>query len=158
MLYSCQLSARGCDRCAAAYPARPQPEDTAIDADAHTQQSDLIVGLVNLLERNRLALVVLAASLTAGARSRAREAYAESAAARWLARNARTVRHFLASLSILRLCARHAGYRALGRAGGSHRLVAAPRMLTLCSQWMTPSLEAGHIRDMRLRALALPRA
>ena len=89
------------------------------------------MGLVNLIGRNRLALVVLAASLTAGARSRA-EAYADSAAVRWLARNARSVRHFLASLSLLRRCAGQAGYRALDRAAVSRRRATAPQRVTAC--------------------------
>jgi hypothetical protein len=93
------------------------------------QQGDLILGLLNLLERNRLALVVLAASLTSGARLRARGAYTDSTAARWLARNARLVRHFLNSLSILRRCAGQAGYRALSRAQQIRRLCASPRLL-----------------------------
>jgi hypothetical protein len=93
------------------------------------QQGDLILGLLNLLERNRLALVVLAASFTSGARIRARGAYTDSTAARWLARNARLVRHFLHSLSLLRRCAGKAGYRALSRAQPIRRLYASPRLL-----------------------------
>ena len=88
-----------------------------------------MIVLLNLLERNRLALVVLAASLAAGARSRARGVYAESAAVRWLARNALSVRHFLSSLSLLRRCAGWAGYRVLRRARSRQRLRSAPRRL-----------------------------
>ena len=106
----------------------------AIDTTTGTPQGDLVVGLVSLVGRNRLALVVFAASLTAGARSRARQACAESAAARWLARNARTDRHFLASLSILNRCAGQAGYRSLGRAAVRCRRGAAPLYLTLCGR------------------------
>jgi hypothetical protein len=102
------------------------------------QQGDLILGLLNLLERNRLALVVLAASLTSGARIRARGAYSDSTAARWLARNARLVRHFLHSLLILRRCAGRAGYRALGRAQLIRRLYASPRMLLVASHAAAP--------------------
>jgi hypothetical protein len=97
------------------------------------QQGDLILGLLNLLERNRLALVVLAASFTSGARMRARGAYTDSTAARWLARNARLVRHFLHSLSLLRRCAGKAGYRALSRAQLIRRLYASPRLLVSVS-------------------------
>jgi hypothetical protein len=111
---------------------RPKPrrwKEPTINAHRRTEQGDLVVGLLNLIGRNRLALVVLAASLTAGARSRAREAYSESAAARWLSRNARAVRHFIGSLSRLRRCAGQAGYRALGRACRARRLASAPRLL-----------------------------
>lgn len=112
-------------------PGRPQcrRKEPAINIDSRSQQGDLIVGLLKLLERNRLALVVLAASLTHNARSRARGAYADSSAVQWLARNARLVRHFLASLSILRRCAGQAGYLALGRARPGRRLATAPRRL-----------------------------
>jgi hypothetical protein len=105
-------------------------KDPTIKADARFPQGDLILGLLSLLERNRLALVVLAASLKTGARTKAREAYADSAAARWLARNAQLVRHFLASLAVLRTCAGRAGYRALGRAQSLRRVFTAPRRLT----------------------------
>ncbi len=101
--------------------------------------------------------MVLAASLTAGARSRAREAYAESAAAKWLARNARAVRHFLSSLSLLRRCAGQAGYRALERACRSLRRVSAPRLM-LPSGATVPSSEdtrrpawAGRLMSVSLR-------
>lgn len=104
-------------------------KEPTINAHTRPQQSDLVVGLLNLIGRNRLALVVLAASLTAGARSRAREAYSESAAVRWLSRNARAVRHFLQSLSLLRRCAGQAGYRALERAGSAPRRLTAPRRM-----------------------------
>jgi len=103
--------------------ARKEPD---IDSDSRARQGDLIVGLVNLVDRNRLALVVLAASLAAGARHRARGA-SGSNAVRWLAQNARAVRHFLQSLSALRRCSPRAGYRALSRAGIALRLPAAPR-------------------------------
>src|SRR5262245_12148558 len=81
-----------------------------------------------MLDRNRLALVVLAASLAAGARHRARGA-STSNAIRWLTQNARAVRHFLQSLSALRRCSPQAGYRALGRADVALRLPMAPREL-----------------------------
>jgi hypothetical protein len=110
-------------------PASCRWKDPTIYSLSRSQQGDLVVGLLNLLGRNRLALVVLAASLTAGARSRAREACADSSAARWLARNARAVRHFLSSLSLLRRCAGQAGYRALERACSSLRRASAPRLL-----------------------------
>jgi hypothetical protein len=111
---------------------RPAPyrwKEPTIYSHFRSEQGDLVVGLLNLLGRNRFALVVLAASLTAGARSRAREAYADSSAVRWLARNARAVRHFLSSLSLLRRCAGHAGYRALERACSSLRRASAPRLV-----------------------------
>jgi hypothetical protein len=96
------------------------------------------VGLLKLLERNRLALVVLAASLTHNARSRARGAYIDSSPAQWLARNARLVRHFIASLSVLRRCAGQAGYLALGRARPGRRLATAPRRLLRNVASLTP--------------------
>jgi hypothetical protein len=104
-------------------------KEPAINTDPRTQQGDLIVGLLNLLERNRLALVVLAASLTSGARLRARGACSDLSAARWISRNARLVRHFLASLATLRQCAGRAGYRALSRHQPIRRLHASPRIL-----------------------------
>ena len=118
------------------------------------QQGDLIVGLLNLLGRNRLALVVLAASLTAGARNRAREAYAESVAARWLAHNARAVRHFLHSLSVLRRCAGQAGYRALERARPERRLETAPRRLSFSPLILAPAPAPATRGSDRLRLMA----
>jgi hypothetical protein len=95
--------------------------------DRH-RQGDLLVGLANLVESNRLALVVLAANV-AGAGSRARDAAIESAAARWLARNARAVRLFLLSLSLPRLCGGRAGYRAIEAVRRPIRRRRAPRLL-----------------------------
>ncbi|MGD9891501.1 MAG: hypothetical protein AB7R89_22940 [Dehalococcoidia bacterium] len=120
------------------------------------QQGDLILGLLNLLDRNRLALVVLAASLTSGARLRARGAYTDSTAARWLARNARLVRHFLHSLSLLRRCAGKAGYRALGRAQPIRRLYASPRLLLSAS--FARGLQTAPVtrRVGRIQPAALP--
>jgi hypothetical protein len=92
-----------------------------------------------------MAVVMLAASLAAGARgraagarSRAREAYAESGAARWLARHAQAIREFLAALSTLSDCTAQAGYRALGRARPIRRLHASPRRLGVQSAARTP--------------------
>lgn len=120
------------------------------------QQGDLILGLLNLLDRNRLALVVLAASLTSGARIRARGAYTDSTAARWLARNARLVRHFLNSLSILRRCAGQAGYRALGRAQPIRRLYASPRILVPAVADGIPLAVPVFRRLDRIRSAAVP--
>lgn len=131
-------------------PAAGRRKEPTINSDARVQQGDLIVGLLNLLDRNRLALVVLAASLATGARSKASGArmralgvYGESAAAaRWLVRNARIVRHFIESLSFLRRCAGHAGYRALDRARPQRRLATAPRtlpaLMSTCTSLLTP--------------------
>ena len=91
------------------------------------RQGDLLVGLAHLLESNRLALVVLAASV-AVIGSRAREAAAESAA-RWLARNARAIRLFLSSFSTLRPCGAQAGYRVIRAARRPFRRSRAPRLL-----------------------------
>lgn len=136
-------------------PERPQcrRKESAINIDSRLQQGDLIVGLLSLLERNRLALVVLAASLTHNARSRARGAYAESSAVQWLRSNARLVRHFLASLSVLRRCAGQAGYRALDRARTGRRLAAAPRRLPGAIDFCTPQA-ASWIRDRERMRLA----
>jgi hypothetical protein len=110
--------------------------------------------LLHLLDRNRLALVVLAGSLAAGARSRARDACLDTGALRWLARNARTVRGFLLSLSMLGRCARRAGYRALGRARPSRRLLLAPRRLLLAGRPLVPRLaRTGRRADARLIAV-----
>ena len=100
-----------------------------INARTLAQQADMVAGLLHLLDRNRLALVVLAVSLVSGARGRARGACIDSGAIRWLARNARTVRGFLVTLSLLGRCAGRAGYRALGRARPPRRLHLAPRRL-----------------------------
>jgi hypothetical protein len=134
-------------------PERPKcrRKEPAIDTDSRSQQGDLIVGLLKLLERNRLALVVLAASLTHNARSRARGAYADSSAVQWLARNARLVRHFLASLSVLRRCAGQAGYLALGRARPERRLATAPRRLLRTAASLTPSAASWMRGGERMR-------
>lgn len=111
---------------------RPAAEsrNPIIDAQTRARHADLVVGLADLIHRNRLALIVLAASLASGARHRARLVSSESAGAiQWLARNARSVREFIASLCWLRLCAGRAGYRALARARTPRRLSAAPRIL-----------------------------
>jgi len=117
-------------------PAACRREESAISTHPQAQQADLIAGLLGALDRNRFALVLLAASMAAGARSRAagarsraREACAESGAARWLARHAHAVRQFIASLSTLHEYTAQAGYRALGRARPLRRLLAAPRRL-----------------------------
>jgi hypothetical protein len=142
-------------------PGRPQcrRKEPAIDIDSRSQQGDLIVGLLKLLERNRLALVVLAASLRHNARSRARGAYADSSAVQWLARNARLVRHFLASLSVLRRCAGQAGYLALGRARPGRRLATAPRRLLRGATSLSPSTTSWlHGRErMRLAPASVRR-
>jgi hypothetical protein len=113
--------------CAAAAAGLAGRGRAVIDTFARTPQSELVVGLMNLLDRNRLALVVLAASFAAGARTRAERLSAECAAVRWLARNSPLVRHFLDSLLFIRSCARHAGYRALRRAHVSRTPRGAPR-------------------------------
>ena len=134
-------------------PRRPSRKGPAIYTDTRTQQGDLIVGLLHLLDRNRLALVVLGASLAAGARSKAREKYADFAAARWLARNARLVRHFLASLSVLRRCAGQAGYRALDRAQSPRRLQTAPRRLLAPLASFAPAVASAPCGPDRLRLM-----
>jgi hypothetical protein len=101
-------------------------------------------------------LVVLAASLTSGARIRARGAYTDSTAARWLARNARLVRHFLHSLSILRRCAGQAGYRALGRARPVRRLYASPRTLLVATTARAPLVAPVVGGRERMRSMAVP--
>ena len=110
-------------------PARPTERTAPIATQLDRQrQGDLLVGLANLVESNRLALVVLAANVSVIG-SRAREAAAGCAAARWLARNARGVRLFLLSFSILRRCAGQAGYRAIQAARRPFRRRRAPRLL-----------------------------
>ena len=110
-------------------PPCPAGRTAAITTQIDRQrQGDLVVGLANLVESNRLALVVLAANV-AVIGNRAREAAAGSAAARWLARNARGVRLFLLSFSILRRCAGQAGYRAIQAARRPYRRRRAPRLL-----------------------------
>lgn len=94
----------------------------------HLRQADLLANLGKLLQRNRLAVVVLAANL-AGVGLRARDAAAELGAARWLARNAQALLLFLSSLSFLQRCAGHAGYRAIVAAGRPLRRRRSPRLL-----------------------------
>jgi len=139
-------------------PERPERrrKEPAINTVSRSQQGDLIVGLLSLLQRNRLALVVLAVSVTHSARGRARGAYAGSSAARWLARNARLVRQLLASLSFLRRCAGQAGYRALGRARPVLRLAAAPRRLRLNASSLPPIAASWLRGGERMRRLIAP--
>jgi hypothetical protein len=92
------------------------------------REGDLLIALANMLERNRLALVVLAANV-ALVGSRAREAAADTPAARWLARNAQALRLFLQSLSIHGGFAGLAGYRAIRLARRPFRRHRAPRLL-----------------------------
>lgn len=97
-------------------------------ADRNQVQVDLLVSLAQLLHRNRLALVMLAANVgLVGAR--AREVAAGSAPARWLARNAHAIRLFLASLPLLLRCVPQAGYRAIRAERGPFRRRHAPRLL-----------------------------
>jgi len=97
---------------------------------------------------------VLAGSLTHGARNRARALSSEVPAIRWLARNARSVGHFLQSLARLRRCAGQAGYRALERAAPPRRLAKAPRLLLATGMVLLP-LEgrAAPRRAMRFRCV-----
>jgi len=99
---------------------------------------------------------VLAVSLKTGARSRARGAYADSSAVQWLTRNARLVRHFLASLSILRRCAGQAGYLALSRARSRRWLRAAPRRLTFAASSHTPAVAPATRGPDRMRLITAP--
>jgi hypothetical protein len=130
-------------------PPRPiaahRQKGSAIHSNLRVQQGDLVAALLGRLDRNRLALVMLAASLAAGARgraagarTRAREAYTESVAARWLARHAEAVRAFLIALSALDDCTAQAGYRALDRARPTRRLSAAPRRIGVAAAIHTP--------------------
>ncbi len=97
-------------------------------AEPSQAQVDLIVSLAQLLHRNRLALVMLAANVgLVGAR--AREVAAGSAPARWLARNAHAIRLFLASLPLLLRCVPQAGYRAIRAERRPFRRRHAPRLL-----------------------------
>ncbi len=91
-------------------------------------QGDLRHGLASLVRRNRLTLLMLAASL-AGAGSRACGAAVDTAAARWLARNAQALILFLQSLAILARCTGHAGYRAIQDSQRPFRRRLAPRLL-----------------------------
>ena len=81
-----------------------------------------------LLERNRLALVVLAANL-AVVGNRARGAAAGLPPARWLARNAQALRFVLLILADLRCRPSQAGYRAIQAARRPFRRRRAPRLL-----------------------------
>lgn len=100
-------------------------------ADRTLPQVDLLVSLAQLLHRNRLALVVLAANVgLVGAR--AREVAAGSAPARWLARNAHAIRLFLASLPLLLRCVPQAGYRAIRAERRPFRRRHAPRLMRIC--------------------------
>ncbi len=97
-------------------------------AEPSQAQVDLLVSLAQLLHRNRLALVMLAANVgLVGAR--AREVAAGSAPARWLARNAQAIRLFLASLPLLLRCVPQAGYRAIRAERRPFRRRHAPRLL-----------------------------
>ncbi len=91
-------------------------------------QSELLLTLARLMRRNRLALLVLAASAGA-AGARAREVAAGTAAARWLARNALALRLFLAAISALLSDSGPAGYRAIQAVRRPYRRRRAPRLL-----------------------------
>lgn len=91
-------------------------------------QSDVLLTLARLLQRNRLTLVVLANNAGA-AGARARDAAAGTAAARWLARNALALRLFLAALSALLSDNLPAGYRAIQAVRRPYRRRRAPRLL-----------------------------
>lgn len=97
-----------------------------------------MVHLFGLIGRNRMALIVLAGSVTSGAKRRARRTYSESAAVQWLTRNAGSVRAFIAGLAWLNRCCEVAGYRRLERAKPPRKLVSAPRVLRAASPPLPP--------------------
>jgi hypothetical protein len=110
-------------------PAAGHGKDVAITTLIDRQgQGDLLVGLSHLVQRNRLALVVLAANLAVMG-GRARNAAVDTAALRWLARNAQALLEFLRSFSILQRCAGQAGYRVIQARRRPIRRRRAPRIL-----------------------------